>query len=222
VKGNTHRRASAGMVFIVLALFASACSTSPDATSTSATGSGPGVESTAEPTTTTVVATTQPIVIVDARFAVRRVVFGEQGWIELVNTGPQAGNVHGLWIAIHPFYLELPPSIVEVGQAVVITLGPETGDDVLVEAAGLLPVLAAPDGEIALYSNGNFGDPDAIVDYLEWGSGGHFRSTVAEAAGIWDETRVVTMRGDEGGLLVNDENVPQPLDADLSPMSTEG
>jgi hypothetical protein len=73
---------------------------------------------------------------------------------------------------------------------------------------------------LALYANGTFGDPGAIVDYVEWGSGGHFRSTVAEAAGIWDETRIVPMNGDEGGLQVL--GGPTPLDTDLAPPSPQG
>ena len=162
------------------------------------------------------------MVSIDATFALGTVVFGEQGWIEVVNTGPQTGNVHGYWIAVHPFYLELPSAILEVGEAVTVTLDPDEGANALVHAFGLLPPLAAPGGEVGLYSHGQFGDPDAIVDYVEWGSGGHFRSTVAIAAGVWDETRIVAMGGDEGGLLVVGGSAPQILDADLAPVLAQG
>lgn len=168
------------------------------------------------PTPTTEQATTiPPVVTIDATFALTTVVFGDQGWIEVINTGPQAGNIHGHWIAIHPFYLELPSTIVEVGQSVRISLDPNADPGAVVSAAGLLPVLVPSAGEVGLYSNGNFGDPNSIVDYLEWGSGGHFRSTVAIAAGIWDETRVVPMEGTEGGLRItkNGETAAEPIDA---------
>ena len=168
------------------------------------------------PTPTTELATTTPpVVTIDARFVLSTVVFGDRGWIEVINTGPQAGNVHGHWIAIHPFYLELPSTIVEVGQGVRVSLDPDADPGVVVSAAGLLPVLVAPAGEVGLYSSGNFGDPNSIVDYLEWGSGGHFRSTVAIAAGIWDETRVVPMEGSEGGLRIteNGDAAAEPIDA---------
>ena len=159
--------------------------------------------------------TTPPVVTIDARFLLSTVVFGDQGWIEVINTGPQAGNIHGHWIAIHPFYLELPSTIVEVGQTVRVSLDPDADPGVVVGAAGLLPVLVAPGGEVGLYSSGNFGDPNSIVDYLEWGSGGHFRSTVAIAAGVWDENSVVPMEGSEGGLRVTEggDAAAEPVEA---------
>jgi hypothetical protein len=205
------RRQLLALALVGLALLTGACSAAPeDTTATTISSTGP--------TITTVVTTTQPVVAVDASFAIGIVAFGDGGWIEVVNTGSQPGNVHGLWIAIHPFYLELPSTIVEVGEAVTVTLDPDADPDAaeLIHAAGLLPVLVASGGEVALYSNGNFGNPEAIVDYVEWGSGGHFRSTVAEAAGIWDAGRVVPMTGNEAGLIVGD-GVPQPLEADLLP-----
>jgi len=168
------------------------------------------------PTPTTEQATTTPpVVTIDASFVLSTLVFGDRGWIEVVNTGPQAGNIHGHWIAIHPFYLELPSTIVEVGQSVRVSLDPEADPGVVVGAAGLLPVLVVSAGEVGLYSSGNFGDPNSIVDYLEWGTGGHFRSTVAIAAGIWDENSVVPMEGSEGGLRITDDGdaAAEPIDA---------
>lgn len=204
------------VLLLVIVVVVAACSADaePTTTTTSAVSPEPDTNS------TTVVATTQPVVTVDATFAIDRIVFGEEGWIELVNTGPQAGNVHGYWIAVHPFYLELPSSIVEVGQTITVALGPEPDPGALVEAGGLLPALEASGGEVGLYTNGSFGDPDSIVDYIEWGSGGHFRSTVAEAAGLWDESLIVPMSGDEAGIQVLDG--PLVLNADLSVRSAEG
>lgn len=209
------KRATFRSVLIAVMLIAAACSSSTDTTVPPVTGT----EATAEPTTTAV-ATTVPVVSVDPSFAIGTIVFGEQGWIELVNTGPQAGNIRGLWIAIHPFYLEMPSAIVEVDQRVIVSLDPVPETEALVHAAALLPQLAPDGGELALYSNGSFGDPGAIVDYVEWGSGGHFRSTVAQAAGIWDETRIVPMVGNEGGLVVL--GGPVLLDTDLAPVSANG
>jgi len=45
--------------------------------------------------------------------------------------------------------------------------------------------IAANDGEMGLYTTNNFGSSAAIIDYVEWGSTGHGRSSVAVAAGIW-------------------------------------
>ncbi len=44
------------------------------------------------------------------------------------------------------------------------------------------------DGELAIYTAENFTNAEAIVTYVEWGSDGHTRSSVAAAAGIWDGT----------------------------------
>lgn len=206
------------MSALLVALIAAGCSTTADDATTTTRATAQGDES----TSTTLVTATQPVVSVDASFALGTVVFGEQGRVEVVNTGSQAGNVHGYWIAIHPFYLELPSAIVEVGQRITIAFDPEASPDALVQAAGLLPVIAASDGEVALYSNGNFGDPTAIVDYVEWGTGGHFRSTVAEAAGIWNVERIVPTSGEEGGLIVTHDGPPQLLGPDLSPLPAEG
>lgn len=203
-----HRLREHGLVAAIAGVFVlSACAGSAT-TTTQAT------ELPSTPTTEQVT-TTPPVVTIDARFLLSTVVFGDQGWIEVINTGPQAGNIHGHWIAIHPFYLELPSTIVEVGQTVRVSLDPDADLGVVVGAAGLLPVLVAPAGEVGLYSSGNFGDPNSIVDYLEWGSGGHFRSTVAIAAGIWDENSVVPMEGSEGGLRVTEggDAAAEPVEA---------
>jgi len=211
-----HRLREHGLVAAIAGVFVlSACAGS--ATTTTQATELPSTPTTELPSTPTTeqVTTTPPVVTIDARFLLSTVVFGDQGWIEVINTGPQAGNIHGHWIAIHPFYLELPSTIVEVGQTVRVSLDPDADPGVVVGAAGLLPVLVAPGGEVGLYSSGNFGDPNSIVDYLEWGSGGHFRSTVAIAAGVWDENSVVPMEGSEGGLRITEggDAAAEPVEA---------
>ena len=183
-------------LLVATVLVISACA-SPAATTTTTDVAGPAEP---EPGETTTTSSTLPIVSVDATFAISRLVFGEEGRIELINTGPQTGNISGHWVAIHPFYLELPSLIVEVGHAVVIGLDADTLQDGWVDGVGFLPALAAVGGEVALYTTGTFGDPDAIVDYVEWGSSGHRRSAIAIAAGIWDATFVLPMAGSETGL----------------------
>ena len=41
------------------------------------------------------------------------------------------------------------------------------------------------DAELGLYTTNSFGSSAAIVDYVEWGTTGHTRSSVVMAAGIW-------------------------------------
>jgi hypothetical protein len=45
--------------------------------------------------------------------------------------------------------------------------------------------LSPVDDELGLYLSADFANPAAIIDYVEWGSSGHTRSTVAVAALIW-------------------------------------
>lgn len=208
-------------IVVAALILTAACSTSQDDTTTSVAEPPPTAP---DVTTSTTAGTTstQPVVAVEATFALGTVVFGEQGWIDVVNVGPQAGNVHGHWIAIHPFYLEMPSAIVEVGERVTIGFDETATPGALVHAAGLLPVIEADDGEIALYAAGSFGDPSSIVDYVEWGQAGHFRSTVALAAGIWSEDLVVTTTGTEGGLIPGAGTTPQLLDIDLAPLPADG
>ena len=40
-------------------------------------------------------------------------------------------------------------------------------------------------GELGLYAEGDFGNPDAIVAYVEWGKAGHGRTATAVQAGVW-------------------------------------
>jgi hypothetical protein len=46
--------------------------------------------------------------------------------------------------------------------------------------------MGVADDELGLYSTPSYTNPDAMTDYVEWGSTGHQRSTVAVAAGIWN------------------------------------
>ncbi|MEL6984399.1 MAG: hypothetical protein AAFO29_18370, partial [Actinomycetota bacterium] len=51
------------------------------------------------------------------------------------------------------------------------------------------------DGELGIYTAEDFANAEAIVAYVEWGSDGHTRAEVADAAGIWDGT-ALTPDGD--------------------------
>ena len=41
------------------------------------------------------------------------------------------------------------------------------------------------EGGLGLYSENQFANPDAIIDFVQWGAGGSARENVAVAAGIW-------------------------------------
>ena len=202
---------------IALILVLSACTgggTSSDA------DSGTALEpTTPSPTTTvrsddpasTVPETTSTTIITgNAKFVIGSVVFGEGGTIEVGNLGPDAGDLTGFWIAIHPYYLEIPSVVIAPGKAIIVSIAEDADPELVIPAADLLPTLKSGSGEIGLYSSGGFGDPDAIVDYVEWGSTGHTRSNVAIQAGLWPEDEAIVIEGSATGLTAGDRSEPGP------------
>ncbi len=162
------------------------------------------------PDTTASGSTTTTIVTGNAKFVIGSVVFGETGTIEIGNLGPDAGDLSGYWIAIHPYYLEIPSTIIAPGKAIIVSIAEESDPELVIAAAGLLPALKSGSGEIGLYSNGGFGDPAAIVDYVEWGSTGHVRSDTAIQAGLWPEDGAIVIDGTATGLTADDRSEPGP------------
>ena len=202
---------------IALVLVISACTSG--GTSTDSEGSSPLEPTTPSPTTTVPgddVGTTAPdtttttVITGNAKFVIGSVVFGEAGTIEVGNLGPDAGDLSGFWIAVHPYYMEIPSTIIAPGKAIIVTIEEQADPELVIPAAGLLPVLTSASGEIGLYSSGDFGDPDAIVDYAEWGSTGHVRSNIAIEAGLWPEDQVIVTDGSVTGLAADDRSEPGP------------
>ena len=201
---------------IALILVLSACSGGGES---SDTDSGPTLEpTTPSPTTTvqsndsvsTVPETTTTVITGNAKFVIGSVVFGEGGTIEVGNLGPDAGDLTGFWIAIHPYYLEIPSVVIAPGRAIIVSIAEDADPELVIPAAGLLPALKSGSGEIGLYSSGGFGDPDAIIDYVEWGSTGHTRSSVAIQAGLWTEGDAVVTDASATGLTAGDRSEPGP------------
>jgi len=98
--------------------------------------------------------------------------------IELKNIGLAPQNISGWWLCRFPTYVLVDDLIIVCGDDLIIDPG-----EILTLQTGIL--LSADDGEMALYIDDGFGNSNSIVDYVEWGSTGHQRSSVAVAAGIW-------------------------------------
>ena len=202
---------------IAIALFLAACS---GGTTGSDTDNGPILESTPPSSTATTAtgstetdvetSTSTTVVTGDARFVIGNVVFGDLGSIEVGNLGPDAGDLTGHWLAVDPFYLELPSTVLAAGKSVVVSMDVDADPDLVVTAAGLLPPLNATSGEVGLYTSGDFGDPAAMVDYLVWGSTNQVRYPVAVAAGLWPEDVVVIVDAGATGLTIADRTEPGP------------
>ena len=112
--------------------------------------------------------------------------------VELKNVGNSTVNVSNYWLCNFPDYAQLSQLNIVCGD---LDLAP--GEFLTVEVDGSVGGVEVPgnDGELGLYINSSFGSPNSIRDYVEWGSSGHGRSSVAVAAGIWSSGNFVSAFG---------------------------
>jgi hypothetical protein len=105
--------------------------------------------------------------------------------IELKNLSETTVDVTGYFICSFPAYKSLQTITVLSGSKMIAPGG------FLVISAGYN--LGITDGELGLYANSNgYGSSANIIDYVEWGSTGHKRSSVGVGAGTWDTGSFVT------------------------------
>ena len=168
----------------VAALLAAACSSSDDdATDDTAdaaveeTTTTAAPEETAPPTTDTI----PPEATELPSLQITMVEFGNDGFVVITNVGDEPAIVDGIFFCQFPTYVDIGPLVggpIAPGESVEIA-GTEVGG------------FSAFGGEAALYSEENFSEPNAILAYVQWGTGGG-RADVAAAAGIWPEGASVT------------------------------
>lgn len=106
--------------------------------------------------------------------------------VELKNTGVMSMDVSTYQFCSFPTYNQLSTLTLVSGS--------------LDMAPGSLTVISGhsmnvADGELGLYLNTSWTNSASIIDYVEWGFHGHTRSTVAEAAGIWEDDDFVDAPG---------------------------
>lgn len=176
-------------------------STPPSSTATTAPASAGENEETTTSTT---------VVTGDARFVIGDVVFGDTGSIAVGNLGPDAGDLTGYWVAVHPYYLELPSTVLAAGTSIVVSVDPLADPELVVTAFELLPPLRSSSGEVGLYSSGVFADPAAMVDYVAWGSTNQVRFATAVAAELWPEEDVIAVEDSTTKLVIVDRSEPGP------------
>lgn len=202
---------------ITIALLLAACSSG---TADPDPNDGPILESTPPSSiATTVPASTEDgeetttsttVVTGDARFVIGDVVFGDTGSIAVGNLGPDAGDLTGHWLAVHPYYLELPSTILAAGMSIVVSVDEAADPELVVAAAGLLPPLRASSGEVGLYSSGEFANPVAMIDYVAWGSTNQVRFATAVAAELWPEEEIIAVEESTTKLVITDRSKPGP------------
>jgi hypothetical protein len=97
--------------------------------------------------------------------------------VTLKNFGDASAPVSNYWFCNFPLYAQVS------AMTSTTTLGP--GEEINLSST---INFAVADGEFGLYSTNSsgFGSSAAMLDYLQWGSAGHQRETVAVAAGVWN------------------------------------
>lgn len=137
----------------------------------------------------------------EAVLAITEVRFGDGGYVEIRNVGGAPADLDGWFLCQRPSYHGLGPQVLAPGEAVRVAPGaqPPAGDGVVAAQGGAsIGSLRAVDGEMGLYDSGSFGDSASIQSYVEWGSSGHGRSSVAVGAGIWPDGGFVDSSGAAG------------------------
>ncbi len=104
------------------------------------------------------------------------------GTVELKNIGENTIDLSDYWLCEFPDYQR-------IGDSNLACEGSSTSlEPGAIIAVDDFNVIDADDGEVGLYSTNSFGDPSALVHYVQWGSGRHRRASVAVQAGILQST----------------------------------
>lgn len=98
--------------------------------------------------------------------------------VHIRNYGASAVDISTYWLCNFPSYSQ--------DMTTITSLAPNT--TVTVNTA--LPMNIS-DGEMGLYFSTSFTSTTALLDYMEWGSGGHTRESIAVAKGIWGTNEFV-------------------------------
>ncbi len=117
--------------------------------------------------------------------------------VEIFNKGTQEADLSNYWLCLGP------GTYVRIG-----TLTPQSGT-ITVPAGGYLVLpYSLPDtsGGLGLYATDEFASSDAIVDFVQYGSGGSARENVAVAAGLWTAGEFVpTVANAENSIVFDGE-----------------
>ena len=104
------------------------------------------------------------------------------GWLELYNASSTVTTDVTDWI-LYDF-----PEIDSISSTENVTI--LSGNPVMGPNTYLVinwDILSTVDGEVALFSSRDFLNPDALVDYMQYGNGHHRKAALATEKGIWDD-----------------------------------
>ncbi len=111
--------------------------------------------------------------------------FGDDVFARITNQGASAQDLNGWQLCVQPAYWRFPARTLASGQSLEIEFGTGTDTDARVFTGGRIGPPDPALGNLALYRGGNFSNPADLVHFVQWGSGGLGRASVAVAADIW-------------------------------------
>ncbi len=102
--------------------------------------------------------------------------------VTLKNFGASNVPISDYWFCNFPSYAQVS------AMTAVTSLDP--GEEVNIGSA---INFAVADGEFGLYTTNSFSSSAAMLDYVQWGSAGHQRESVAVGAAVWDAGTFVSV-----------------------------
>ena len=107
---------------------------------------------------------------------INEVQYGNRDLVELYNNGDVTVDLSSYWLCLGP------GTYVQIGNVT-----PESGNVQLASGEFLVLPYVMPDDEggLGLYSMNQFANPDALMDFVQWGASGSAREDVAVQAGEW-------------------------------------
>ena len=133
------------------------------------------------------------------------------GTFELRNTGNSTVNLSNYWICDFPDYRRLDQLTIECGS-----LNLAAGEEVVFTAPGLHE---PGDSELGLFNTNSFGSAAALEAYIEWGSTGHQRSSLAVGRGLWDGNAASSFSNNQSLELNGNANIAADWSTNSSPMA---
>lgn len=161
-------------------------------TATTAATAAPTVSTaTVVETTTSTTGTPPPTIPTTVgTVAITRIVFGDDPYALITNVGSTPADLEDMWVVSSTGVAPLEPVTVPPGRSAALVLGGEeppqfVGIVAIIDLATALGPVATSSGELGLFAAEAFTNPDAVVDYVAWGTGPHLNGAAAVAAGIW-------------------------------------
>lgn len=141
----------------------------------------------------------------EAAFTITQVVFGEEGYVEVLNYGGTPGDPGGRWLVQASNQFRLPAVTLQPDDTVWVAVGEgeaqqgAVGIDTVavVPAHGAIGELSRRGGEMMM---GAAEDPETPLAYVAWGEGPHDHLDQAAAAGVWEPGGTVDPPFDSFGL----------------------